>query len=485
MCIIAVMIQPGFSKKTKIPQHPSKINYSSLDWKIPLGTPYRTVASNGLKLYIAQDRTLPQVAITGYYRAGTINDPVSKKGLGGFSVHCMRTCGTEAFPADTLDAILDQFAISISLSLSETMLSVNAAFLSQFTDTALYILDQILFHPVFDPDKIEKERAIVIQAIQHRFDNPEPVVSAAYTKVMYPHGTNSLLSTEQSIRSITRQDMIEFRNSAFRTENAIVSAAGDFDKKEMMTALERIFPKADTTRIPSFVEIAAEPATRIFIIHKEISQAYVRIGLPIFKRPHPDYYAITVFNQILGGGGFTSRLGTAIRSDAGLTYSIYSNAESNYIYPATFFINFFTKYETVNTAIAMTLKEVDKLLTDGVSPDELMNAKNVLIDGLPSMFRSKEDIVETYAWNEYYGRPDNQYVIYPEQIKALTRDDILTIAKKHITPDKFVYTIVGDTNELFSAAEAGGFSIAQQPNITILSPEQLYDTTAIIGVHKR
>jgi zinc protease len=220
-------------------------------------------------------------------------------------------------------------------------------------------------------------------------------------------------------------------------------------------------------------------------VHKKINQAYVMLGLPLFKRPDTAYYPISLFNLILGGDGFTSRLGTSVRSDAGLTYSIYSSAESNYVYPATFYISFFTGHATVNKAIAITLREVQKILRDSVTAKEIADGKKVLIDGLPSMFRSKEDIVETYAWNEYYGRPDSIFMEYPARINALTRREVTAAAAKYLKPDAFTYIIVGDTSELFKAEKAEGFCVKELPQITIITPETLYNQSFLCPKKKR
>ncbi len=476
LCLVMLPVTNGLARKAKLPKHPSRISYQKLDWKVPLGSPYRTDCSNGLRLYIAEDHTLPLVTIGGSFRTGSVKDPEDKAGLGGFALHLMRTGGTKDIQSDTLDALMEHYAITISLSLSETMLNLKAQFLSQYTDTALYILDQILFHPAFEKEKIEKERGITIQRIQHRFDNPEPVLGVAFKKVMYPEGANSRLSSEKSINAITREDLIAFHKTIFRTENAMLAVSGDFEKSSMMKKLETIFPQSTKdAKITKFPAITINPAVKFVVVHKEISQAYVRLGLPFLTRPNPDYYAMSLFNLVLGSGGFTSRLVTSVRSDAGLTYSISSRAGTNYIFPATFYITFFTKHATANQAIDLTLKEVQKIVSEGITKDELKNAKKKLIDGFPSMFRSKDDIVSTYAWNEYYERSEKHYAVYPDKINALTQKDILTAAKKYIDPSSFTFVIVADTAQLFTAEKADGFAIQDHSDITIITPDKLYD----------
>jgi zinc protease len=215
-----------------------------------------------------------------------------------------------------------------------------------------------------------------------------------------------------------------------------------------------------TTPIP---EIAVAPQVRALVVHKDITQTYVRMGLPLFKRPHPDYYAVSVLNYILGGSGFISRLATRVRSDEGLTYSIHSSAESNYTYQGTMRIDFFTKTESYPKAISIIIEELNKVISEGVTDDELEKAKTALIAELPSSFRNPEDIVSTYAWNEFYGRAPDHYAKYPDELRKLTRDDLKNAAKKYIDINKITYTIVGDTTAINKASSAalkeGFFSI--------------------------
>ena len=177
--------------------------------------------------------------------------------------------------------------------------------------------------------------------------------------------------------------------------------------------------------------------------------------------------------MVLGGESFTSRLGTKIRSDEGLTYSIYSIAESNYFYPGTFFIEFFTKSETTSRAIALSLEEVRRIKTSGITAEELEHAKRILIDGFPSMFRSAEDIVENYADNEYLKRPLDHFTAYPDKISAITAGDIQAMAKKYLDPSAFSFVVVGDTSAIFKSDTVQGFSLRNLRPSKYVAPDSI------------
>jgi zinc protease len=456
------------------PPHPSKLKYPSLDWKVPMGKPYRSTLSNGLTAYIVQDNTLPMVEISGYIHTGTLADPQGKEGLGALTFQLMRTGGTEKYSADVLDELCERLAITISVSMARDMGTFKASFLSEYTDTALYLLKQVLFHPVFDEKKLNQERAIQIDRIRHRFDDPGPILGSAYACAMYTGEANSRLTTEKSMASISRKDMEALHKSVFSPRNMITGVSGRFDTAAIRKSLESFGLTADSTFKPvQFPEIKVNRGWKCLVVHKPISQVYVRMGLPLFKRPHPDYYPVSVLDLVLGGSSFISRLGTTVRSDEGLTYSIHSQAESNYTYPGTLLISFFTKSETMNKAISISIREAEKLVSKGITDEELESAKRILIDALPSMFRSADDIADTYAWNEYYGRSEDHFAKYPAGIDSLTKNDISRVASEWLDCDSMTFVIVGDTSKIFGIEAWDGFSIKSLLPVKICSPDSI------------
>ncbi len=473
-CSILVAVAPiAYAGQSPLPESPYKIQYLPLGWKVPLGDPFRHVLSNGLVTYIAEDHSLPYVRLVGFVRYGSILDPAAKEGLSELMTNLMRTGGTQAYQSDTLDALIDLFALRISVSASETQLSFSCSCLSEFTDTCLYMLSQMLFHPSFEEKKVKKQTSILLESIAHRFDNPDPILGAVYEKAMYKDGKNSVLPTAKTVLRITKKDLVDLHASVFKTENMIVGVSGNFSEKAIERKLAVLFPKAaasplSSARDSAYDKITVKPLAKSVIINKHISQSYVRMGLPLFKRPNDDFYAMQVLNLVLGGEGFTSRLGSKVRSDEGLAYVIYSSVESNYSFPATFFVEFHTKNETASKALAFSFDEFNKINANGITDQELAHAKKVLIDGLPSMFRSPDDIVEHYAQNEFLKRPADHYVKYPDRINALTKADILSVAKKYCDPAKITYAVVGDTSVVFPNDTVRGFSLkSQKPCIVV------------------
>ena len=448
-----------FAAHGKIPNNPSSIHFDSLKWQVPRGEPFRVVLGTGLVAYIAEDQTLPLLSISGYVRYGQLNDPRGKEGLCSMLAALMRTGGTQKYQSDSLDALLDLYAIKARISAGETQMEFNFSCLSDYSGLCLDVIQQMLFYPVFEEKKITKTKDLFIEDIYHRFDNPGPVLQAAYEKSLYGGNANSRFPVVKSIQSITRNDLVKLHESVFRTENMLLAAAGKFVKDTMVRRLNGIFPKAKPARDSVFPAVNLRAPVKLVFVKKPLTQSYVKLGLPLFKRPHPDYYAVSALNLVLGGGSLTSRLGSKIRSDEGLAYAIHSSAGSNYFYPSTFSIEFNTKSESTCRAISLALAEVDSVRKSGITAEELDNVKKRLIDGFPSDFRKPENIVENYLLNEYWKRPADHFVAYPGRIKALTLNDIKAVAKKYLDISALTYVVVGDSSAIFGADTVAGFSL--------------------------
>ena len=463
-----------FAAAKTLPSHPGKLTYAPLNWQVPDGEQYRTVLPNGMVAYIAEDHALPLVKVSGYVGCGTINDPAGKEGLYNVMAYLLRTGGTKKYPSDSLDALIDLYAMNVRISVSETQMQFSFSCLSEYTHLCMDIMQQMLLHPVFEEKKVKKALDLYAEDISHQFDNPGPILNAACEKAQYSNQPNSRMITLKSLNAITRADIVNLHKQLFTTSPVILSVAGDFNSNAMQTTLTNIFPKSNAGSKDSlFPTIVLNAPWKAVIVPKTITQSYIRMSLPLFKRPNPDYYALSVLNMVLGGSGFTSRLTSKVRSDEGLTYSIHSNAESNYTFPGTWYIDFFTKSESTCRAIALIQSEIQKLLAAGITDEELDHAKSILIEGFPSMFRSPEDIADNYAVNEYLGRSMNHYKNYPGAIRAITIKDVSAAAAKYLKPEAFVYTVVGDTAEIFKSDTVKGFSLRGLTPVKYVAPDSI------------
>jgi predicted Zn-dependent peptidase len=202
----------------------------------------------------------------------------------------------------------------------------------------------------------------------------------------------------------------------------------------------------------------------VYYVDKEIPQGWVRIGHLGLQRKgwdDPNNFALSVMNDILGGGGFTSRLVKRIRSDEGLAYAVGSRFGIGPYWPGEFLVSYQSKSATVAFAGAITKQEIEEMRTTKVSDQELTTSKNSFIEIFPRRFESADQIVGTFAADLYSGRPHTYWQKYRDRIRAVSADQVQKVAEKHLHPDRLLMLIVGTWDEIEPGDADGKASMKQ------------------------
>ncbi len=449
--------------------HPDELQYAELDWQIPDGSVYRS-EFNGIPLYYA-DQSLPLFVMKFVFEAGPLYGQ-GENGVSALYPSILKNGGTANYSPSELDSVLTLNAINISVKNSKTEIAVTLSGLADQFEYGVELLDEIFSTPQFDRKRLKQYKGSINQQIAHRFDDPAPVMKIAGEKLLYPGSVLANLITEDDINNVSRGDLEQFHSELLNQAPMTIAFAGAVDQDRVETAIEELFPNERAVIEPTINAPEVAPTHDFIIIQKPINQAYILIGQPLFQRPDERYYPLTLFNAILGGGGFNSRLMTEVRSNAGLTYSISSGLNAGYYYEGAFTVSLFTKSESVNHGVALTLKTIENTLAEDLTDEEIENKKVEFISSLPSSFRSGSDIVGTYQNNEVMGRSMDHYLLYPERLNKVTTEEVISIARETIQPEQFKMVIVGDTTELFNAPEWEGFDI-KDLNPTIMTVDEL------------
>ena len=243
--------------------------------------------------------------------------------------------------------------------------------------------------------------------------------------------------------------------------NVIVSVTGDFDPEDMLARLAKGmdgWARGEQVPNPPAPTHLVKPG--VYHVAKDIPQGKVRVGRRSIQRDDPDYYAAEVMNDILGGGGFTSRLMKNIRSNEGLAYSVGSRFGAGTYYPGVFGAGFESKNATVALAIKLIRDEFRRMQEEPVTAEELEVAKKGFVEAFPGQFSSKDATLAILVGDEWTGRDPAYWQNYRANIEKVSAADVQRVARKYLNFDDMAVLLVGKWDDIAPGDQTGRAKMA-------------------------
>ncbi|HEX4922725.1 MAG TPA: pitrilysin family protein, partial [Bdellovibrionales bacterium] len=335
--------------------------------------------SNGLRVLLVDDKSLPYITYGLMLKTGAAADPTDQKGLTHFVASLLEK-GAGSKTATQIADELGFLGAGFNVSVDEDFVYLSTSGLSSSRDKLLDMFSDIVTSPTFAQNEIERMRKQVLAHLVQRKDEPDTVAELAFKKFLFgehPYGY-PVLGRTPDVKAIKRKDLIRHYLQHYRPNNAILAVTGQYGA-DILAQLEAKFKdwKQREVQIGEVPEAPAITSVQIELVEKpELSQTQIMMGHSGISRNNPDYLTVRVANTILGTG-FSSRLVNQIRDNLGLTYSISSDFDGRRG-TGPFVVSTFTRHEKVKETLSETLRLLAQFRDGGVTENELAVAKGYL-----------------------------------------------------------------------------------------------------------
>lgn len=428
---------------------------------------------NGMRLYLLENHELPLVSGTALIRTGNLFDPKDKVGLAELTGTVMRTGGTKSQTGDQIDELLEGMAASVESGIGETSGSVSFSSLKENTDQVLAVFKEVLTNPEFRADKLELAKSQIRSGISRRNDDAQSIAGRELQQILYGKNTPYGWDLEyEHVDRIQREDLVAFYKRYFFPANVMLAIQGDFSAPEMQAKLQQLF--ADWTyaqpAVPAFPEVSAKPSPGIYLAVKEdVTQSFIEMGHLAGTRRDKNYPALSVMSDILGGS-FSSRLFRVVRTQKGLAYGISADWGANFGHPGLFRISGSTKSQSTVDTIEAAKAELERIRTQEVTTEELETAKQSVLNSFVFNFDSPSKTLSRVVTYDYYGYPKDFIFQYQKGVQAVTKADVLRVAKEYLKPELLTVVVAGNPKEFGKAMTTLG--PVTQVDLTIPEPKR-------------
>ncbi len=401
--------------------------------------------SNGARVYFVEARELPMLDLRLVFDAGGARDG-DKAGLAAITSRMLEE-GTAQRDTAVIAKSFEGVGAVFDTGSYRDMAVAELRVLSDplYRDPALEVFADVIARPAFPEEPFARVMQSAEIALQQQEQSPAAIAGRLFYEKLYgkhpygspPGGTRATLAT------LKREDLQAFHRRYYVARNLVIALVGALSRDEALAVAEQVSRTLPTGE-PAAALPGVKPLPKAVQVHHEFpsAQTHILIGQPGIAHGDPDYYALAVGNEILGGGGFTARLMTEIRQKRGLTYGVYSSFTQMRV-PGPFSIKLSTRSDQSAEALGVARQVLGDFVKKGPDEQELKEAKANIIGGFPMATASNASIVSYLGAIGFYGMPLDYLDQYVARIDAVTADDVRAAFRRHLAPEKQLVVTVG------------------------------------------
>lgn len=411
---------------------------------------YERTLANGARVIVVPNQEQPVVSVSLTLRGGSVADPEGTPGVAAFTADLL-TKGTTTRNAKQIAEEIDFVGGQLSVTAADDWTTLKTTVLTDFLDTGLTLLADVVTHSTFPAAELENTRRQMLAALQAASGQPDLLAERRFRQELYGAHPYGHTTTPASIAAITRRDVVEFYQRFYRPSQALIIVTGDVEPASIVARLERALVEWTASSSPT-QRAAAPPLPqapakrRLVIVHKPGSvQAVYRIGHLLPAPSNPDSVEIDVMRVILGGPA--GRLMHVLREQKGYAYAAYAMTQEQE-HAASLFIRTDVRNEVADSALREMLNILEQLRSGSVQADELADAQGALTGGFPMSIETPQQVGDQVMTTLLLGRSVDYLTAFRTRVAAMTMAELKRAAHEYLHPERLVIVVVGDAGQL-------------------------------------
>lgn len=406
------------------------------------------VTPGGVSVWLVEEPSIPILSLRMAWQAGRTNDPEGMEGLTNAMVYHMNE-GAGDLEAQAFFKRMEELNMSFSCSASNESTFCNSSMLTENAADSFDMIALAFAEPRFDDGPFERYQREQEVSLQTRETNAQYLASRARIEALYPDHPYARNTSAESLAAITQDAMRAQKDLLMVQEGMLVTAVGAISPEELAPLIDKAvagLPEQSETVEPETV-VLAEPAAAPITVELPQPQSLVTFAAPAMTREDPDFYTAVVLNYTFGGGGFESRLMKDLRVEKGLTYGVYTSVSAGdklQLWSG----GGQTKNESAGEFIAAVKANMSKMVEEGMTEQELADAKSYLTGSYPLGFDSNAKIAGNMMGVRLDGLPVDFFDKRNAMVEAVTLDDVNRVAREYLNPENFTFVIVGEPEGL-------------------------------------